>query len=553
MGETSHDGLAPEAELNEPVSEFKRGTYAPAGSNERQNGYVSLDDPEAALQHASQILTDNVEPYNDNGPHPWSDDNEGLNMTAHQAFEYLNRVTREPYIDPSHDTTIQDVLDHQFDWVKSLMRAILNFDQVFDKPGSSPLTKVKKTSKHKVEAVSHRVFHTFIDRCLHGYRGDPKQDKAIPSTTPNTANPPDTELICQERMKAVVGTLQTYKCVCISVIDDGKFDAIANHPLALRLTKDNERKNNDGRAAAQEKAKNNEKIMAEYGLLKKDGNGKILAADADTYRKLQQVKLQDKTTTTSNRIAKSIRAANTVSPAIGLSIASNRHVSEKGRVQGSMPYDIVHASQPSCPKSVLSAFGGFTSTSPGREGFLSMHPSRPTQGQRSSYHEPSRDPAKRTQGHMTAKQFKEPKYWHSEALSQATQSRDAQYRPVVAARPETSQRKRERSFNQDPHATEHVSPPNFKKARTMEHIITGLEDPGFPADISVPLGEGSVPRELPQGYETSFMGGNIAIPDEENFPDDPIGPYPNEHLEEGFSEENSDDSDDDNNYLPNGP
>ncbi|KAL5380865.1 hypothetical protein PMIN06_010090 [Paraphaeosphaeria minitans] len=526
---------------------------------EHEDVSISLDDTELALLRASQFPHDVTEPYKDSDLHPWTDDNCKLNMSPAQAYHYRRRVTRKPYVDPDNDNTIQEVLGQREKWTKSLMRAVLNVDDVFDKVESTAFKKINELSKHKVEAACHILFDTIIDRCLHGYRGDPEKDKARPNKAAYLKNPVDTELKCADRIKAAVDTLTKYKSVSVSMVDEGTFDTIANHPHALRKEKAIGRKSNDTKKAPSDKNKMHGEFVAKQDLelgdlVAKDADGKLVPLDRYAARKTKGIKRKglsstsglqpepaiptetvDSFSTPTTKSNAPVQVTPATNSAHGHMTFWKPHCAKTPGNQENSPHPStapilaslitpsnarvnVPSPPPASSPTTIGPLQPFVHPlwrvyfpdSHGPYLPVATEPHNQTGVEQSVPHYPPHGSNRGPQHHEHNQHRVGPR--NHGARKHATQPDGPHAQPAAAAPSGLYRRKRLGSLSRDSHATDHASASKSKKARTRNLALADHDREDISTDLSVPLGEDALPRRTSQDYELSFTGGAGAVP-----------------------------------------
>ncbi|RMZ72459.1 hypothetical protein GMOD_00007447 [Pyrenophora seminiperda CCB06] len=133
---------------------------------------------------------------------------------------------------PKSDTSILDVeLNAEF-WVRQLVVAMINLEDVKDTDNSSAvqLFDPEEYDSLLLEAVGREIFLALIDRCKNGFRGPCRCNKAL---EPNGGLEADVTASCAERMQNVVSVLSCNKRVAEDMLfDSWKIRLLVNHPLA---------------------------------------------------------------------------------------------------------------------------------------------------------------------------------------------------------------------------------------------------------------------------------------------------------------------------------
>ncbi|KAL1597945.1 hypothetical protein SLS60_008433 [Paraconiothyrium brasiliense] len=193
-----------------------------------------------------------------------------LAMTPEQAVLFRYRVTQPPALDPLTDNTIQAVLAKEDEWVKNLMRACLNMDDINDGEKSKNLKKFKESlgltdaastfnfvSHYGLESVCRILFYHVVDRCVNGFRGFGLEDRTRPGNFRKPVIEADKNLTCAERMNNVVHTLTYWKNSCHDIIFEGfgSWVRLANAPLGYAADKKMHDKDSKSKKKATEKGK----------------------------------------------------------------------------------------------------------------------------------------------------------------------------------------------------------------------------------------------------------------------------------------------------------
>lgn len=163
------------------------------------------------------------------------------------AREYRRRVQRAPQIDPRSDVSIPDVEQHAEFWVRKLVLAMINLEDIKDPENSSAARMFRPEAYDSLllEATCREIFSALIDRCKSGFRGPAQFNKAL---KPHRGLEADADATCAERMRNVVNALLWNKRVAKDVLfEDWKIRLLVNHPLAYDKEKDSQKGSNDQR------------------------------------------------------------------------------------------------------------------------------------------------------------------------------------------------------------------------------------------------------------------------------------------------------------------
>ncbi|RYO72580.1 hypothetical protein AA0113_g1073 [Alternaria arborescens] len=163
------------------------------------------------------------------------------------AREYRRRVQRAPQVDPHFDSSIIDAEQHAEFWVRKLVLAMVNLENVKD-PADSSAAKLFRPEAYDsllLEATCREIFLALIDRCKNGFRGPSQFNKAL---KPHRGLEVDADATCAQRLQNVVNALLWNKRVAKDVLfEDWKIRLLVNHPLAYDREKDSQKGSNDQR------------------------------------------------------------------------------------------------------------------------------------------------------------------------------------------------------------------------------------------------------------------------------------------------------------------
>jgi hypothetical protein len=148
------------------------------------------------------------------------------------AREYRRRVQRAPQVDPRSDFSILDIEQHAEFWVRKLVLAMINLEDIKD-PENSSATRMFRPEAYDsllLEATCREIFLALIDRCKNGFRGPAQFNKAL---KPHRGLEADADATCAQRMQNIVNALLWNKRVAKDVLfEDWKIRLLVNHPLA---------------------------------------------------------------------------------------------------------------------------------------------------------------------------------------------------------------------------------------------------------------------------------------------------------------------------------
>jgi len=191
-----------------------------------------------------------------------------------EAREHRRRVTQPPELHPEHDPTIAEVERDSPIWIKKLVEAMYNLEDVGDKPNA--MHKTFFTPGHRneysykdIEAACYELHTAVISRSRYGYRGPKQDDKAYKKGSkkvkknPADEQVPNSEIFevdctgnCATRIQNVVDGLWMWKNSCAQVIyDDRQQRMMANHPYTFANNKGHNKKCNTKKAATVEAGK----------------------------------------------------------------------------------------------------------------------------------------------------------------------------------------------------------------------------------------------------------------------------------------------------------
>ena len=208
-------------------------------------------------------------------PKPCHQDNIAIAPTiSHRwdnAREYRRRVQHAPQVDPESDASIQDVERNAEFWVRQLVLAMINLEDIKDTENSTAARTFQPGAYDSLllEATCREIFLALIDRCNNGFRGSAQFNKAL---KPNRGLEADAKALCVERMRNVVNVLLWNKRVAKDVLhEDWKIRLLVNHPLSYDKEKDLQKGSNDQRRkrleAEREKLRKTEEELLAYRFL----------------------------------------------------------------------------------------------------------------------------------------------------------------------------------------------------------------------------------------------------------------------------------------------
>jgi hypothetical protein len=184
------------------------------------------------------------------------------------ARGYRRRIQLAPQIDPRSDPSIQDVEQNAEFWVRQLVLAMINLEEIKDTETSSAAKRFRPEAYDSLllEATCREIFLALIDRVKYGFRGPAQFNKAL---KPNRGLEADANAPCAERTQNIVNALMWNKRVCKDVLfEDWKIRLLVNHPLSYDKEKDSQKGSNDQRRkrleAEREKLKKTEKELLVY-------------------------------------------------------------------------------------------------------------------------------------------------------------------------------------------------------------------------------------------------------------------------------------------------
>ncbi|PSN62286.1 hypothetical protein BS50DRAFT_578109 [Corynespora cassiicola Philippines] len=188
----------------------------------------------------------------------------------HQAREYRKKVYEPPYVEPSSDSTIFEVEQDAEFWVRQLVLAMMNTEDVKDTEGSRAKKMFLPGSCDPllIECTSREIFLALLDQCKHGFRSPAQYNKAL---KPTRGLEKDKSATCEERLGNIIRVLNSNKRVCKDVLyEDWKIRLLVNHPLACDKEKDSQKGSNDQRRRRQqlerEKLKKTEEQLRMYRM-----------------------------------------------------------------------------------------------------------------------------------------------------------------------------------------------------------------------------------------------------------------------------------------------
>lgn len=162
------------------------------------------------------------------------------------------QASKRPIKNPLEDATIQEVVrDHQ-QYADALYDAINNTTNVEDKPKSFEVKLVQDTSdtgvsESRKRAACAAIMVALINRCVLGYCGLPRKDKAKND---------DNNLNCSQRINAVISALRVAKTVCRDVFyDDSRIALLVHQPFASVKDKKTIKLTNGSKATTAKKYK----------------------------------------------------------------------------------------------------------------------------------------------------------------------------------------------------------------------------------------------------------------------------------------------------------
>lgn len=168
-----------------------------------------------------------------------------------QARDYRRKVYEPPHIDPQSDHTILHVEANAEPWVRQLMIAMTNTQDVKDTPDSHHrrIFMPDCIDDALIESCCREIFTALIDRCRNGFRGPAQFNKALKASH---AQASDRTATCEERLGNVIKVLTWNKRACKDVLyEDWKIRLLVNHPLAYDKEKDSQKGSNDQRRKRQ--------------------------------------------------------------------------------------------------------------------------------------------------------------------------------------------------------------------------------------------------------------------------------------------------------------
>ncbi|KAF2659132.1 hypothetical protein K491DRAFT_775788 [Lophiostoma macrostomum CBS 122681] len=152
------------------------------------------------------------------------------------ADRYL--VTEPPSIRPENDATLQAVLQRSDELVSLLVTGVYSMDDI-QNPESTEARLVRETEREVVTATCTLIMTALIHRCVLGYCGHKKRNKARQD---------DRRLVCTERFFRVYQALREEKTLCRDVLqEDSEITYLVNAPMTALKTKKNQKHTNDSR------------------------------------------------------------------------------------------------------------------------------------------------------------------------------------------------------------------------------------------------------------------------------------------------------------------
>jgi hypothetical protein len=201
------------------------------------------------------------------------------------AREYRRRVTRPPELNPEDDPTIPEVERDSHIWIKKLVEAMYNLEDVGDKPNAMHRTFFTVGHRNEypykdIESACYELHAAVIDRSRYGYRGPKQDDKAYKKGSKVKKNVADEQEPnngtfevdcignCATRMQNVVDGLWVWKNSCAQVVyDDRQQRLMANHPFTFANNKGHNKKCNDKKKETSEAGR---KAVAELAEVKQN-------------------------------------------------------------------------------------------------------------------------------------------------------------------------------------------------------------------------------------------------------------------------------------------
>ncbi|KAF1944319.1 hypothetical protein EJ02DRAFT_510235 [Clathrospora elynae] len=193
-----------------------------------------------------------------------------VNTRWDHARNYRRRVQQVPQVDPRSDPSILDVEQNAEFWVRQLVLAMINLEDIKDTENSSAAKMFLPEAYDSllIEATCREIFLDLIDRCKNGFRGPAQFNKAL---KPQRGLEADQIADCGERILNVIDALMWNKRVCKDVLfEDWKIRLLVNHPLSYDKEKDSQKGSNDQRRkrleAERERLKKIEEELLAYRL-----------------------------------------------------------------------------------------------------------------------------------------------------------------------------------------------------------------------------------------------------------------------------------------------
>ena len=120
-----------------------------------------------------------------------------LNSRWNNAREYRRRIQRTPQVDPRSDPSIQDMEQNAEFWVRQLVLAMANLEDIKDTENSSTAKMFRPEAYDSLllDATCREIFLALIDRYKCGFRGPAQFNKAL---QPNRRLEADANAPCTE-------------------------------------------------------------------------------------------------------------------------------------------------------------------------------------------------------------------------------------------------------------------------------------------------------------------------------------------------------------------
>lgn len=167
-------------------------------------------------------------------------------LATSSALAFRQRVTQRPTLTPAADPTINFVIARQELYIREMVQAVFNMDNVNDNPTFRGLAMFtlhheNQVCGYEVEAACRVLFAAVIKRCQIGYCGSVGNNRLLNKDFALV----DQDGSCLARITNVIKALREWKSVCKEIIvSDFKILHLANAPATVAEDKMTQKKNN---------------------------------------------------------------------------------------------------------------------------------------------------------------------------------------------------------------------------------------------------------------------------------------------------------------------